>query len=232
MKTYWLILKTALLFLLLAGCSPEGGKENTEPERGITISEEYLSLDAAASNSTINISAYEAWSASSNQSWCTISTTSGLQGNSSFTVSVSENTSKENSREASITFTAGTTTKVLKITQDKLYFIDVSKDQFQIKFGPDTLSFNTESNTDFTISTNSPWIILKENLEISNNSHIVENRIVFFAGINDNEQSRQATIVLTNKRKKLTKTVTVIQDGCPPDSTINPGGNIGNMEWE
>ncbi|MBQ2912253.1 MAG: BACON domain-containing protein [Bacteroidales bacterium] len=234
MKNFSLMMLSVLVLLLLTGCSSDSGKETVIPDPtpvpdNITITTTTLTANAKGGDLKINFSTNAAWSATSDQSWCKLSPASGLQGSITVTASISENTSSESGRDANITLKAGTASKSVKISQEKLYMLNVSKDSCHIGFAGDTISFEVSSNTEYTIKSDSEWLKLKDSTAVQ--SAYVK-KVTFEAQANTGQQERKAIIVLENKERQLKHSVTVKQDGCPADNTGTTGGDINDMTWK
>ena len=116
------------LFLILAlagGCS-KGGEDIPTPPPTPTppVEKDYVtmakdSLEATCQGGDIQISftTNHDWTASSNQAWCTLATTSGEKGNVSLKATLAKNTAFEK-RMATITLKAGTASQQVIITQE------------------------------------------------------------------------------------------------------------------
>lgn len=142
------------LFLLLCGCSGEE-KVNLElPDGdGIVFSQESQSCVSdgvkfghAAGSEIISFSASQDWMVEANSSsWCVVSPLSGVAGNGSITISVSENT-EETERNTTVTLKAGKSMKTLKVVQ-KGKNEHVAVDEYvQASIGKDGETFFTELN--------------------------------------------------------------------------------------
>ena len=93
-------------------------KEAEDPDK-VTINDTNVTTDAAGKTVTITFNANKAWTASSDQSWCTLDKASGEAGTAiSLTATVSENTTDQD-RTAKITVKVGTATAIATIKQAK-----------------------------------------------------------------------------------------------------------------
>ena len=73
-------------------------------------------LEAEGTSFTLNFTSPSDWVATSSQAWCTISPSSGVAGQASLNVQVEENLTSS-PREATITFTAGSLTESVLLSQ-------------------------------------------------------------------------------------------------------------------
>lgn len=140
------------LLLLLCACSGEE-KVNLElPDgNGIVFSQESQSCVSdgvkfghAADSEIISFSAGQDWRAEVNSSsWCVVSPLSGVAGNGSITISVSENT-EETGRNTTITLKAGKSMKTLKVVQKGKNEHVVVDEYVQASIGKDGETFFTD----------------------------------------------------------------------------------------
>jgi hypothetical protein len=93
-------------------------KEPAEDPDKITLGESSFSVEAEGKVLTITLTANKAWTATSDQTWCTLSQTSGEAGTISLTATVSANTTDQE-RTAKISFKAGTATATATVKQAK-----------------------------------------------------------------------------------------------------------------
>lgn len=94
-------------------------KEPVEDPDKVTINDTNVTVEATGKTITITFNANKAWTASSDQSWCTLEKTSGEAGTAiSLTASVSENTTDQE-RTAKITVKAGSATATATVKQAK-----------------------------------------------------------------------------------------------------------------
>ena len=94
-------------------------KEVVEDPDKVTINDSNVTVEATGKTITITFNANKAWTAASDQSWCTLDKTSGEAGTAiSLTATVSENTT-EQERTAKITIKAGSATATATVKQAK-----------------------------------------------------------------------------------------------------------------
>jgi ribosomal protein L14 len=129
----------------------------------LSLSADSLILSAAASaTNTIQVMSNKTWTVSSNQTWATVTPTSG-NNNGSFNINIAANSGAQ--RTATITVTAGS--KVKTVTVKQATFVPVPD---SITLNMDTLNVGTAggatntiqvfSNTNWTISANQTWVTL------------------------------------------------------------------------
>lgn len=131
-------------------------QEGKEADK-ITTDKTSIDIPTKEGNFTLTFATNAAWTATSDASWCTLSATSGEAGSHNMTVSFTGNPEKTD-RTAKITFKAGTATQEITVTQYRLESITVSQTVYEVPFEAGELTITVESNTDYTISTDSDWI--------------------------------------------------------------------------
>ena len=103
---------TLLACLLLSSC-----KDNDEIEPRIQLKTPVtMQLEAMGGEVNLNFHSPKNWTASSNQEWCTLSTTTGVMGDASIVANVEENLAVS-TREAIITLMADGLTQMVQISQ-------------------------------------------------------------------------------------------------------------------
>ena len=114
-----LVLLSVLLFVC---CGPEPSPEpspeptpDPAPDVTLSIDSESKSVSSSKGSFVVSVACNSSWSASSDKSWATLSSTSGT-GDNTVTVNYTQN-SESSSRTATITFTASGHVKTLALTQ-------------------------------------------------------------------------------------------------------------------
>jgi len=131
-------------------------QEGKEADK-ITTDKTSINIPTEEGTYTLTFTANAAWSASSDASWCSLSATSGEAGSHHITVSFTGNPDKTD-RTAKITLRAGTATQEITVIQYRLESITVAQTVYEVPFEAGELTIAVESNTDYTISTDSDWI--------------------------------------------------------------------------
>lgn len=91
-------------------------EEIIQPDDFMTLSNSELSYGMSASSKNVTVNASSEWTATSNASWCTVSPAKGGAGESTLTVSVSDNT-VTSERTAVVTVTMGSVTQEIAVKQ-------------------------------------------------------------------------------------------------------------------
>ena len=190
--------------------------EGVDPDPYTTATPTSLSFGPDASSQAIDVTSNETWAVSSNQSWCTVTPTSG-SNSGSVNVAVTANTSNS-SRSAQVTITgekSGNRTTV-NVTQDGSYLtVDKSSMSFGYSGGSD--SFTISSNVSWTVTSSATWCTVSPSSGSNNGT------ITVTATENTTTADRTATITVTGGG--ITRTISVTQghkSGSIPGEDDNP----------
>ncbi len=217
------------MMILFSSCKNE---PILEPE--ITLAKEEIGFDKESGTSMLAIKTNVAWTATSSQSWCTLSPTNGEAGTKQITVAVTENITNA-AREASISITAGSLTKQVKVTQELTNTLTIVQKEYNLEAAATEIIVNIEAVLPYTSAIQSDWITLK--------STSADNKTITFSiAENLSTVSREGTVTFTSGT--LSETITVRQAAktisIPADNTgmgsdalvlakkMNIGWNIGN----
>ena len=174
----------------------------------LNLSATSLGFDANSGSETFDITSNAAWIVSSSDSWATVNTASG-SGNGTIMVYVSENTISS-ARTATITVTGGGITKTLSVTQDGVtpapFDFTVSTSLINVE-GYGNQIFQITTSEDWTISSESSWILLHSESGTTNKEITTE--IVFYVYENNTLEARTAEIEITSGG--VTKVIMVTQ---------------------
>jgi len=206
----------------------------------LTVSENSLNLNYKSnSKATFNITSNTSWTIANDQSWLTVSPTSGT-GNGTITLNVQENP-LSTSRVANLTvFANGVIDKTIEIVQIAA--------PVSLLVNPLTLEISTESSEAVysTIFSNNSWIVAggAEWLNISPKSGTGDGELKFTAQANLSAVPRSATVKVTS-RDLPPQTITITQAAAKAYLTISKsieempsfGGEVlieikSNSNWE
>ena len=194
----------------------------------LNLSQTALSFGSAASSSPITVTANVGWAVVDDQTWITVSPTSGAN-NGTFTVSATANTGTAN-RTGTVTVTGGGFTRTVSVTQagqSTTNTLNVSATSLALGAGATSGTFAITSNVAWTVSDDQTWITATP-ASGSNNATVTVN-----ATANAATTSRTGTVTVTGGG--ITRTVSVTQAGsgggtggtCPNPVTFS--GNTGNF---
>ncbi len=192
---------------LLPACSSDDDDVNVnEVVYSVTLSSSsQIAIDAAGGQSAVNFKSAADWTASVNQSWCSVSPSSGTSSVTSLTITVDANETYD-SRSATLTIKSGTATASLTITQMQKDAIVLALSEYTVDAEGSTLEFTVSANVDFDIDISADWIYQ------STSSRALEDvPLSFVVDANTGDDSREATITFTSG--SISQSVKVIQSG-------------------
>ena len=144
MKRFLLIVS-----VLVAACAVSCQKE-TKVEDAVTIksNEEIVPVEGGVLSIAINSTV--AWTAKASESWVTLSPTSGEAGDATIKASVLKNDTND-SRTATVTFTAGTKTATYTIVQSQLNALVIATTEYEVPAEGGTVEVKVSANVDYQV---------------------------------------------------------------------------------
>jgi ribosomal protein L28 len=171
--------------------------------------------NAANSTNTIAVASNTAWTATSNQTWLSVSPASGT-GTANVVVTAQENLSVS-PRTAIVTISApGLPNKTVTIVQDgAIPAVALSVSTLSIAAPDNSIqTFSVTSNTSWSVTSNQTWLSASQ-INGSGNANIV-----LIAQGNPTTNPRVAIITITGLNV-APKTITVTQDGIPATLSVS-----------
>lgn len=181
-----------------------------EKETILTVNQASLSINNSGGSQTVNIVANKVWSASSNQSWCKVSPSSGDgSDNSNFTLSVScdANTTYD-ARTCTITITCEELTKTISVSQAEGKGLIISQTEYNLTNDAQTISVEVQANVQYTVEIDNAcksWIKQESTKALSSNT------IKFAISKNEDYDGREGKIIIKQTDGSLSGTVVVKQ---------------------
>ncbi len=178
----------------------------------LSLSQSAISIGSPAWNSSVSITSNVSWTASSNQSWLTVSPPSG-SNNNSLTLTASSNTGAS-SRNAVVMVSGGGVTQQLTITQSGSSSA-LSLSQYSVlvgRFGGNS-SVSITSNVGWTASSNQSWLTVSPSSG-SNNSNLT-----ITASPNIGASPRSAVVTVSGGG--LSQQLDITQSGASPTLTLS-----------
>ena len=138
-----------IVSVLVAACAVSCQKE-TKVEDAVTIksNEEIVPVEGGVISIAINSTV--AWTAKASESWVTLSPTSGEAGDATIKASVLKNDTND-SRTATVTFTAGTKTATYTILQSQLNALVIATTEFEVPAEGGTVEVKVSANVDYQV---------------------------------------------------------------------------------
>lgn len=170
----------------------------------IKVNPEEVTFRTDGGSSSVTVTAKDVWSASTNDAWITISTSSGQSGDTSINVSV-PSYSGASARTGIVSFSCNTDVFELTVTQNPPQ-IDLNKDKLKFKStgGTDTIEITSDLN--WTASTVDNWLTLSPSSGTSATTAITVTAAAFVGG----SSARTDVISITDGTN--TETVNVKQN--------------------
>ena len=138
-----------IVSVLVAACAVSCQKE-TKVEDAVTIksNEEIVPVEGGVLSIAINSTV--AWTAKASESWVTLSPTSGEAGDAIIKASVLKNDTND-SRTATVTFTAGTKTATYTIVQSQLNALVIATTEYEVPAEGGTVEVKVSANVDYQV---------------------------------------------------------------------------------
>ena len=200
----------------------------------LSVSPTSLSTSAAGETKNVNVTSNDIWTVSSNQSWCTVSPSSG-SNNGTVKITTAKNTTSS-SRTATVTIKGTNSGKsvTVKVTQDAgtnvgrdeydsdknldgsgSFTLSVSTSSLQMKAQGESKTVSVSSNDSWTVTSNQSWCTVTPSSGTNNGT-------IKITSSNNTSSSRTATVTIKGKNSGKSVTVKVTQDA---------GTNIGRDEY-
>lgn len=187
--------------------------------RIFAVSKDSFIFGPEAGHGEFSITSDTNWTITSNQSWCSIATTSG-SNNKTISFTITPNTSTLG-RTAIINVKTNSSSIQITVTQEGQKEIvpnlSVSPESLSVTASDQTSSFNISCNTNWTVSSNQTWCTPSETS--GNGSKTIT------CSIAANTQSQTRTAIITVSAGNFSKTVTVTQEGKAeiiPNLSVSP----------
>jgi hypothetical protein len=138
-----------IVSVLVAACAVSCQKE-TKVEDAVTVKSDEQVLPAEGGVISIAINSTVAWTAKASESWVTLSPASGEAGDATVKASVLKNDTND-SRTATVTFTAGTKTATYTIVQSQLNALVIATTEYEVPAEGGTVEVKVSANVDYQV---------------------------------------------------------------------------------
>lgn len=181
-----------------------------EANAAISLDTSTMEFTSSSGEQTFKITANTSWTVSSDQTWCSVSPTSG-SNNGSVKVKVSENT-QTSARTATITVKTDAGTRTVSVTQSGASGqVSLSVSDMEFAAGSGSKIFSIKSNTAWAVSSDENWC------SVSPTSGSGDGSVTVSVDENTSTSSRTATITVESATIK--RTLAVTQNGVTPTPT-------------
>ena len=236
-KLYNLFLMSLFSLFILGACSSE--KEEIpepapipEPDEA-TVSTPNLTAEAKEGTLSLSFTTNKEWTASSDQTWCKLSKSSGSSGTSTITLTLEANTTDQD-RTAKITITAGTATAEATIKQAKKEAVEEDKvtlgtTEFTAEAEGKEITLTFTTNKEWTATADQSWCKLSKT-----SGEAGETSITVTVDANTTEQERTAKITITAGTATAEATIKQVkkqaEGGGEQGGESSNGSSIEDME--
>ena len=181
-----------------------------EKETILTVNQSSLSFENKGGNQTVNLVANKLWSASSNQSWCKVSPSSGDGSeNSNITISVScEANDSYDERACSITVSCGELTKTIAVSQAEGKGLILSQTEYNLTNEEQTIYVEVKANVQYSVEIDNAC---KSWIKQASTKGLSSNIIQFTISKNNDYDGREGKITIKQTDGSLSGTVVVRQ---------------------
>lgn len=216
-KILFYILAIVFTATCATSCSSDKEKEQEQeiPTTITIIGTDKPTLETAAGTYNLSFDCNNSWTASSGQSWCKISPTSGGAGRAQITITVEENTSTSE-RNAQIIIRSDNVSKSVTVTQKQKNAITLTSNKVEVNGKGGAISIEVSANVNYTCEIEAS---AKSWIEQVTSKAMTKSIVNFNVKANDDTQKREGKIVI--KSGAISETFTVYQDGGEPSIVIS-----------
>ncbi len=207
-------MKRSILFLLsicvlLFSC-------DSDEDPYLSISKTEFSISDTGGSQSIMIDTNEGWTARSSQAWCTVSPADG--GSSVRTAQITaEANDTHNDRSCTVTFTVGSISRTVNITQRQKSGLFVTKNTFNISSNSQIIEVELRTNIEVEVvipQEAKSWVSYVETRALRTET------VMLSIAENESEKMRSAKVQIKDKATDLQETI-----------TINQMGNVPGVYW-
>jgi len=176
----------------------------------LTLSSTNISFSSNANNNMVNITSSATWTATSNQSWLTVSPNIATTGNAQISISASANTGSARTGTITITISGnGFPSQTITITQDAVTvspFLSLSSNSVTIsKLQNNTANIYVSSNVAWTAISNQTWLTFNPSTATTGNAPIT------LTATHNNTLANRTAFVIITATGVSPQTVTILQ---------------------
>lgn len=211
MKTiYHSILFNLFICFVVVCCSEE---QHIDPSIGISDSTSLI-FDTTGGNQTVSFTSAKSWTASSGQSWCKVTPTSGNGGTMSISISADENTTYDE-RNTSITIQSETVSKRITITQKQKDALMVTSNKLEVTAEGGSVHIELKTNVDYSYEIDKS---VQEWISVGSSRTLNTSTIELQIKRNEEFEKREGKIFI--RSGNFEEIVTVFQEGASPDIVL------------
>ena len=199
-------MKRVLLFLILViGCSLLA---SCEKETILSVDQTSITIPDTGGSQSVSLSTNKPWTASSNQSWCKVSPSSGEEASSSrITINCESNTTYD-ARNASITFTCAEKTVSVNVSQETNNGLLVSQTEYNITNAAQQLEIKVQANVKFSVEVDNGC---KDWVKYNTTKGLPNSTVVLDIAKNEAYDGREGKVTIKQTDGNLSATVVIKQ---------------------
>lgn len=205
-------LSIIILVIFLWSCGSDGEEiSNKEPKVEIISSEKELMFMENGGTTTIQFTSNVPWKATSNQSWCDVSPSSGEIGTNALNITVTANTEYEE-RNAVVYIEYANLRKsiIVKQKQKDAIVLSSSKIEMNVKGGDIQIDVKSNISFEYEIEESAKaWLTPK-----ATSRNLTTSTLHFIVSENEDTEKRQGKIIFRNGA--ISENIEVYQDGAIP----------------
>lgn len=186
------------------------GVSSCEPETILLVSQTTLSVTDDGGTSSLSFTANKAWTASSDQSWCKVSPSSGdasEKNNVTISVSCDANTTYD-SRSCTITVQCAELSKTISVTQETNLGLLISQSSYEITNAAQNVSIEVKANVQYDVTIDaacSNWV------KLVSSKGLTTNTVTLAISENTDYDGREGKVTISQKGGTLSETVIIKQ---------------------
>ena len=213
-------LTLAAIMLIFAACSggdDNGGSNsggNTDPKSSVNITTSSPTVPQTGASTTVSFVVSGSWTASSNQSWCHVSPTSGNQGTTTITVTCDDNDTYDE-RNATVTIKCGNASSSITVTQKQKDALLVTSNKIEIEAAGGEATIEVKANVDYDYTVEES---AKSWISIGGTRALTTKNIILNIAENEEQTPREGKITISSSDFK--EEVTVYQQGAVPSIVL------------
>ncbi|MBQ9286962.1 MAG: BACON domain-containing protein, partial [Bacteroidaceae bacterium] len=206
-----------LIFTACSGGDDNGGSNsggNTDPKSSVNITTSSPTVPQTGASTTVSFVVSGSWTASSNQSWCHVSPTSGNQGTTTITVTCDDNDTYDE-RNATVTIKCGNASSSITVTQKQKDALLVTSNKIEIEAAGGEATIEVKANVDYDYTVEES---AKSWISIGGTRALTTKNIILNIAENEEQTPREGKITISSSDFK--EEVTVYQQGAVPSIVL------------
>ena len=196
-----------------------------EKETILSVDQSSVEISDAGGSQTVSLTANKPWSASSNQSWCKVSPSTGEEAtNSRITITCDPNTSYD-ARNCTVTFTCAELTKNISVSQATNNGLLVSQTEYNITNAAQQLEIKVQANVKFSVDVDNGC---KDWVKYNTTKGLTASTVVLDIAKNETYDNREGKVTIKQDGGNLSSSVVIKQGQTNGLFLTTSGYNLSN----